>query len=109
MLPSDDLRVVLVTVPSAALADSLARELVEARLAACVNVVPGLVSHYYWDGVLQKDAELMLIIKTRAAALDELGRFVRERHTAKVPEIIALPIQGGDPGYLRWLADSTLP
>lgn len=106
---SEQVRVVLVTVPEAALAESLARGLVEARLAACVNVIPGVVSHYRWEGALHKDSETLLVIKTSAGALPELTRFVRERHTADLPEILALPAPDGDSRYLDWVLASTSP
>lgn len=100
------IRLVLVTAPDVALAETLARGLVEAKLAACVNVVPGLTSFYSWEGTLHKDAEVLLLIKTTTGALPELMRFVRERHPAKVPEIVSLPIDAGDPLYLKWLASA---
>ncbi len=100
-------RAVLVTVPNRKIAQSLARGLIKKRLAACVNVVPGLISHYRWQGKLCVDHELLLIIKTRAALFPNLKRFVRENHPAQVPEIISLPIFEGDKDYLAWIAQST--
>lgn len=97
-------RVALVTAPDAATADALARGLVEHKHAACVNVVPGLVSHYYWDGALQKDAELLLIVKTTEERLEGARKFVREHHPARLPEFVALPVSGGDAEYLAWVA-----
>ena len=106
---ADAYRVVLVTAPNAATARRIARGLVENKLAACVNVVPGLVSHYRWRGRLCADSELLLVIKTRAPLWRRLERFVKENHPARVPEIISLPIRGGSRDYLAWLSESTRP
>ena len=101
------IRAVLITAPDAAVAEALARGLVEARLAACVNVLPGVVSYYRWEGRLEQDQELLLIAKTRESRLPALMEWVRVHHPAKVPEIIALPVIAGDAPYLAWVASST--
>ena len=98
--------VVLVTVPPKK-ADALARGMVAARLAACVNAVPGLVSHYRWEGKVQKDRETLLVIKTRASLLKKLEAWVKKNHPYTVPEVLALPVAGGSRTYLSWLAEST--
>jgi periplasmic divalent cation tolerance protein len=95
------------TAPNRATARTIARGLVEARLAACVNVIPGVTSHYSWKGRLHCDSEILLVAKTRAALLREIIKFVRRRHPAEVPEIVALPISGGDKPYLDWLRCAT--
>jgi len=102
-------RVALVSAPPGKTAEALARGLVEKKLAACVNIVPGLVSHYRWEGKLCRDREVLLVIKTRAALWPKLKRFVKENHPARVPEIISLPITEGSRDYLAWLAQSTRP
>lgn len=99
--------VVLSTVPDHGTATGIARALVEARLAACVNVVPGLTSIYRWEGAVHEDAELLLVIKTRRALFDELARALSAAHPYEVPEIVALPLAGGGAKYLAWLAEST--
>ncbi|MBI3552869.1 MAG: divalent-cation tolerance protein CutA [Elusimicrobia bacterium] len=99
-------RVVLVTAP-AGTARSLARGLIDERLAACVNEVPGLTSHYRWRGKLRRDREVLLVIKTRASLFGRVKRFVRENHPAEVPELISLPILEGSRDYLAWLAQET--
>ena len=95
--------VALSTVGSAEEADRLARALVERRLAACVNVVPGVVSHYRWQGELQRDEERLLVIKTRAERIDALRDALRELHPYELPELVAFEISAGSPEYLKWL------
>lgn len=98
--------VVLSTVGGAGDADRIARALVERRLAACVNVVPGVVSVYRWKGAVEREAELLLVIKTRAERLDELKEALAELHPYEVPEALALPVEGGLAPYLAWLDDA---
>ncbi|MBI5041468.1 MAG: divalent-cation tolerance protein CutA [Gammaproteobacteria bacterium] len=95
--------IVLCTVPDAATAESLARALVEARLAACVNVLPGLTSVYRWQGQIQQDNELLLIAKTRRENFDALCTTLRGLHPYELPEIIAVPVIDGLPAYLGWI------
>jgi periplasmic divalent cation tolerance protein len=95
--------VALSTVGSAEDADRLARALVERRLAACVNVVPGVVSHYRWQGELQRDEERLLVIKTRAERIEALREALRELHPYELPELVAFEITAGSAEYLKWL------
>jgi periplasmic divalent cation tolerance protein len=97
-------RVVLVTVPTGGKAQSLAEGAVEARLAACVNVIPGVVSVYRWKGRVHRDAESLLVIKTSAAKLTALERWIKERHPYETPEFLVLSASGGSKEYLAWLA-----
>lgn len=99
-------RLVLVTAPPMK-ADALAQGLVEARLAACVNVVPGLLSHYRWEGKLHRDKESLLLIKTRASLLKKVEAWVKKNHPYTVPEVLALPVAGGSKDYLAWLTENT--
>ena len=94
------------TVGSGEDAERIARTLVERRLAACVNLVPGLVSIYRWKGAVERDEERLLIIKTRAERLEALRAALLELHPYELPELIALPIEGGHPPYLAWLDES---
>lgn len=87
-------------------AERIARALVEERLAACVNVVPGVVSVYRWKGAVTRDDELLLLIKTRGEKLDELRARLVALHPYELPEVIALPIAGGHAPYLDWIADN---
>ena len=97
---------VLVTAPPEA-ADELARRLVEERLAACVNRVPGLRSVYRWEGRVEEDEEVLLLIKTPADRLEALKKRVPELHPYRVPEVLALPVADGHPPYLAWLVEAT--
>jgi periplasmic divalent cation tolerance protein len=98
--------VVLVTAPRKD-AERLAKGLVAARLAACVNVVPGVVSHYRWEGKVHKDAESLLVLKTRASKLGAVESWIKAHHPYSVPEVLALPVAGGSKAYLSWLASAT--
>lgn len=105
----EDVRAVLVTVPDAEAGVRLARVLVEERLAACVNVLPGVRSIYRWEGTVQEEGEVLLIVKTRADRCDALGARVRALHPYAVPEILVLPSAGGSADYLAWVASETRP
>ncbi|XP_001662826.2 protein CutA homolog isoform X1 [Aedes aegypti] len=97
-----------VTTPNANSAKELARKLVERKLAACVNIIPGLMSIYEWEGKINEDQEILLMIKTRTARVEELSKFVRENHPYSVAEVISVPIENGNPPYLEWLS-KTVP
>ena len=95
--------VVLVTTGSSEEARRIAHELVNQRKAACVNIVPGVSSLFWWQGNIESAQEHLLIVKTRAALLSEVITLVRQVHSYAVPEIIALPVIGGNQDYLDWL------
>ena len=88
-------------------AGAFAGKVVEARLAACVNIVPAVQSIYTWKGKLENDEEALLMIKTRRALVPELTAFVTENHPYDCPEVIAAEIVGGAPAYLDWVAANT--
>ena len=98
--------VALCTVPDQATGEKLAHALVEARLAACVNLVTGVTSIYRWEGKVQKETECLLVIKTGAARFEELKRRIKELHPYDLPEVIAVPITAGSSEYLQWIMDS---
>jgi periplasmic divalent cation tolerance protein len=94
---------IMTTVDSEALAATLATKLLELRQAACVQQVD-IRSRYRWDGDVKCDTEILLLVKTSTDAADAAMRTVRESHSYEVPEIVALPISGGLPAYLDWVA-----
>lgn len=103
MSTAADARVVLVTVPDAEVGVRLARSLLERELVACVNLIPGVRSLYRWQGEVQDDAEVLLVIKTRTDVLDDVREAVVAEHPYEVPEFIALPIVAGHEPYLEWI------
>ncbi|GAB5544845.1 MAG: divalent cation tolerance protein CutA [Sandaracinaceae bacterium] len=104
---ADDAIVVLCTAPDEGVGATLARGLVDAKLAACVNLVPGVRSFYAWEGEVHDDAEVQLLIKSRRARFAALEAWLGEHHPYDVPEIIALPIEVGSKAYLGWLETQT--
>jgi periplasmic divalent cation tolerance protein len=96
---------VLSTVGKREDAEKIADALVGERLAACVNVVPGLLSVYRWKGAVEREDEVLLLIKTRAERVEEMGARLRALHPYELPEMIVLPIAGGHGPYLDWIAD----
>jgi periplasmic divalent cation tolerance protein len=88
-------------------ARSLARELVERRLAACVQLIGPITSVYRWNGELQEESETLCLMKVPANGLDELASYVRERHPYDTPELTALPSSFADDRYLRWVIAET--
>ncbi len=102
------MRVVLSTCPVDQ-ATRLARALLEERLVACVNVVPRVESHYWWEGKISTDAEALLVMKTRPESVEPLVTRLRALHPYEVPEIIALDIVAGNAAYLEWIERETKP
>lgn len=100
---SSDAILILTACPDEATAARIARDLVESGLAACVSRVPGIHSTYRWEGRLQDEPEVLLIIKTLAIRYQTLEMRLKSLHPYEVPEIIALPVAGGSPEYLSWL------
>lgn len=99
-------RVVLVTAPPKE-AERLARTLVEERLAACANIVPGVVSLYWWQGKLNRDAESLIIMKTPPRRIAKLLKRLKELHSYTVPEFLALPVLEANPDYVAWADEET--
>jgi len=95
--------VVLSTASSAEEAAKIADALVERRLAACVNVLPGLRSVYRWRDAVERASEWMLVIKTRRERFDDVAAAIRELHSYEVPEVVMLGIERGDAAYLAWI------
>ncbi len=99
--------VILCTVPNEEEAAGIARTLVGEHLVACVNVVSGVRSLYFWKGEVQDDPELLLVIKTTPARQEEVVARIEEIHSYECPEAIVLPIVGGSTAYLEWLGEVT--
>ena len=100
--------VVLITAPSAEVAEKISNTLLENKLAACVNIVPSINSLYIWEGEINNDEEVLLIIKTRYELFDDTFiKTIKEQHPYDVPEIIALPIVIGSEDYLQWITNVT--
>ncbi|MCD9027125.1 divalent-cation tolerance protein CutA [Luteimonas sp. BDR2-5] len=95
--------------PDLATASRIAEALVEARLAACVNVLPAVRSTYRWEGRVTSDDEVLVIAKTTTERIDALTLRLRELHPYTLPEIVALPVAGGLPAYLDWVVAETGP
>ncbi|MGE5476142.1 MAG: divalent-cation tolerance protein CutA [Bacteroidales bacterium] len=104
---SDDARLIYITAPNRDEALKLAQVLVQERLAACANVLGPITSVYWWDGKLNQDGEEALLLKTRADLVDALTARVRELHSYDCPCVVALPITGGNPAFLEWIASET--
>jgi len=98
--------VVLITAGKLEEAEKIAQELVAQRLAACVNIVPQIISIYRWKGEVCRDTEVLLVAKTERAHYAELERAVKQGHSYDVPEIIAVPVEEGSRSYLDWLSES---
>lgn len=98
---------VYTTYPSLVEAERIGRAVLERRLAACVNILPGMISHYWWQGAIERGEEVVMIIKTRASLSESVQAVVKEMHSYTTPAILVLPIEGGEPGYLDWLMAET--
>ena len=98
---------VYTTYPSLVEAERIGRALLERRLAACVNILPGMISHYRWQGTIERGEEVVMIVKTRASLAEGVRAAVKEMHSYTTPAILVLPIEGGEPGYLDWLMQET--
>ncbi|HJY19038.1 MAG TPA: divalent-cation tolerance protein CutA [Xanthobacteraceae bacterium] len=98
---------VYTTYPSVVEAERAGRTLVERRLCACVNILPGMVSLYWWQGAIERGEEAVMIIKTRAALADAVRAAVKEMHSYTTPAILVLPIETVDPDYHAWIVAET--
>lgn len=102
-------RAVLVytTWPSVVEAERAGRGIVEKRLAACVNILPGMISHYWWQGVLERAEETVMVIKTRASLAEPVRKAVKGLHGYEVPSIMVLPVESVDADYYAWILKET--
>ncbi|HZP78692.1 MAG TPA: divalent-cation tolerance protein CutA [Pseudolabrys sp.] len=103
-------RAVLVytTYPSVVEAERASRAIVERRLAACVNILPGMISHYWWEGKLERGEEVVMIFKTRASLAEAVRAAVKEAHSYTTPSIMVLPVESLDAGYHAWIVGETV-
>ncbi len=103
-------RAVLVytTYPSVVEAERAGRALVERRLAACVNILPGMVSLYWWQGTIERGDEAVMIIKTRASLAEAVRAAVRQMHSYTTPAILVVPLDSVDPDYHAWIVKETV-
>ena len=99
--------IVFVTTPSLDVARQLAAGILERRLAACANLVPGVESHYWWEGKLCQEVEILMILKTTEARLAALETHVLEAHPYGTPEFVVWPLVTGSARYLEWLTANT--
>jgi periplasmic divalent cation tolerance protein len=97
------------TFPSLVEAEKAGQALVEGRLAACVNILPGMISHYRWQGAVERAEEAVMLIKTRASLAEAVRAAVIASHAYDTPAILVLPIESVDETYLAWIMDSTNP
>jgi periplasmic divalent cation tolerance protein len=98
--------VVLVTAPSQEAAEQITTTIVQERLAACGNIVPGITSIYRWQDQVQRDAEVLIVFKTMSESVQRLTERVLQLHPYDVPEVIALPVLAGSAEYLEWVASN---
>ena len=98
---------VYITTPNADEANSLGRLLLEKRLVACVNIVDGINSMYWWEDEIQTDSEVLILAKTTADLAQEVIDVVCENHSYECPCVVALPIGAGNPAFLKWIGDET--
>jgi periplasmic divalent cation tolerance protein len=106
LVPGDEFRLVMVSAPDAACAKRLAEGAVQGRLAACVTQLPGALSTYRWQGAIEESEEVLLLIKTSAKKLEELGDWIRLEHPYDVPEFLSFPPAEVDRAYAAWLSQS---
>lgn len=104
---SSEYLLVLTTCPDRATVGRIATALLEEKLAACVNEVPGIRSHYRWKGRIERDDEVLMLVKTTASAYERAETLIREHHPYELPEVIAVPLAAGSQAYLQWITEST--
>lgn len=107
MSDSDAIQLIYSTFATLADAEACGRALVQRRLAGCVNILPGMVSIYEWEGTLDRDEEVVMIVKTRTGIIDETRRALAELHPYDTPAILTLPTLEVNPPYASWLREQT--
>lgn len=107
-MPTDDYIMVLTTCNSSETSSLIAEALISNKLAACVNIIKGVESVYQWQGKIEHDKEILLIIKTRESLFSQVEQTIQGLHSYELPEIIAVPIKTGEKNYLNWIQSATL-
>src|SRR6267378_7628957 len=106
MKPAAKFAIVLITLPDLKTARALAKAALQAKLIACANLVPKVESHYWWQGKIESDAEVLLVLKTSKPKLAALEKLILARHPYDTPEFLVLPLSAGSKKYLDWLESS---
>lgn len=107
MSTMEQVLLVMANLPDASSAHALARRLVEQKLVACINCLPGVRSVYRWQGVIEEADEVTLLMKTTQANYERLQQAIQASHPYQLPEIVAIPVAAGLPAYLQWVVDET--
>lgn len=87
-------------------AEAILRPLLEKKLVACGNIIENVTSHYWWQGRIEASRECLLILKTETGRIGKVMTEIRQTHTYKIPEVVAIPVTNGNPDYLRWISES---
>lgn len=95
-----------ITFPDEIVAKKVSHDVVIKKLAACANIIPGITSIYEWEGKINSDSEVLVMLKTRTSKVNELSKYIRENHPYSVAEVISVPIENGNPPYLDWISKS---
>jgi periplasmic divalent cation tolerance protein len=103
----ESVTLVYTTYPSLVEAEKAGRAIVERRLAACVNILPGMVSHYWWQGALERGEEVVMILKTRASLTGAVQAAVKASHPYTTPAVLVLPVEAVDADYQAWIVAET--
>ncbi|MFS1539067.1 MAG: divalent cation tolerance protein CutA [Candidatus Phlomobacter fragariae] len=103
---SEDVRIVLCTIPDKATAKIITKQLLAKKLAACVTLLPKAISFYYWQGKLEQQTEMQMLIKTHVTLQEKVFLHIKTHHPYQVPELFAIAVTGGDINYLSWLKES---
>ena len=101
--------IVYTTWPSIVEAERAGRSIVERRLAACVNILPGMISHYWWRGKIERAEEAVMLVKTRVSLAEAVRLMVKELHSYETPAVMVLPVEAADPAYQKWIVQETSP
>jgi periplasmic divalent cation tolerance protein len=101
--------VIYTTFPGLVEAERIGRTLVERRLAACANILPGMVSHYRWKGQVERAEEVVMLVKTRASLAEEVSTEIRKLHSYEVPAVVVISLESVERHYLGWLLGATGP